>query len=148
MIVSFRLRGGRSPFWDRGKLGDRPYSAPWGVTSGRHRAIDANANEPRGEESPPAASRAQGSRLAPVEDELALGEVPAPVELAEGVEVAEGGDHDLAAPVFGVEVVGERVALSGRARTGESHGALAVEVRRDLVAVEVVEDGCERFSSL
>src|SRR6266516_4500954 len=37
MIVSVRLRGGRTPFWDRGKFGVRPYSALWGVTSGTHR---------------------------------------------------------------------------------------------------------------
>jgi hypothetical protein len=88
------------------------------------------------------------SCLAPVEDEFALGEVPAAVELGEGVEVAEGGDHDLAVAVFGVDVVGDRVALAGRAVTLERDGALPVEVRGHLVAIEVVEDGRQRFSPM
>src|SRR6266550_9344627 len=37
MMVSFRLRRGRTPFSDRGKFGVRPYSALWGVTSSTHR---------------------------------------------------------------------------------------------------------------
>src|SRR5882672_9015298 len=43
------------------------------------------------------ASGRQRARLGPVDDELALGEVPALLDLGERVEVAERGDHDLAA---------------------------------------------------
>jgi hypothetical protein len=45
-------------------------------------------------------------------------------------------------------VVGNRVALAGRPVTVEGHSALAVEMRRDLVAIEIVEHRCQCFSSL
>jgi hypothetical protein len=66
--------------------------------------------------------------------------------LREDVEVAKGGDHDLAGSVFGVEVVGDGVALAGGAIAVENDGALAIEVRRYLVAVEVIEDRRQRLS--
>ena len=56
--------------------------------------------------------------LAPVEDELALGEQPRSVDFGEGVEVAERRDHDLAFAVGREQVMGDRVALTGRAVTG------------------------------
>ena len=79
--------------------------------------------------------------LAPVEDELAFGEVPAAVDLGECVEVAERGDHDLAVAVLGEDVVRDRVALAGRAVAVERDGALPVEVRRGLVAVRSSKTG-------
>ena len=63
--------------------------------------------------------------LAPVEDELAFGEAPAPVDLGEVVEVAEGGDHDHAGVVFGEHMVGDRVALARRAGPKSEPEALA-----------------------
>jgi hypothetical protein len=45
-------------------------------------------------------------------------------------------------------VVGDRVALACRAVTVDVDRALAVEVRRRLVAIEVVEDGCKRFAPM
>src|SRR5690242_10115867 len=88
------------------------------------------------------------SCLAPVEDEFAFGVIPASVELCEGVEITERGDHDLVGAVFGVDMVGDRVALSARAVTVEDHGALAVEMCGGLVAVEVFEDRGERIASV
>src|SRR4051794_3627878 len=89
-----------------------------------------------------------GSRLAPVQNELAFGEIPATVEFDEAVEVAQRRDHDLADAILGVDMVGDRVALAGGAVPVDGDRALAVEVRRCLVAIEVVEDGCERFASV
>jgi hypothetical protein len=91
--------------------------------------------------------RTEKSRLAPVKDEIALGEVPALVDLGEGVEVAERGDHDLAGAAFGVDVVRDRVTLACGAVFIDRDRALAVEMRRRLVAIEVIEDGRKRFSS-
>jgi hypothetical protein len=88
------------------------------------------------------------SRLALVEDEFTLGEVPAPVDPGEGVEVAEGGDHKIARAVFAVDVVSDRVALARGAVPIDGDRALASEVRRNLVAIEVLEDRCKRFPSL
>src|SRR2546430_3876569 len=62
MMVSFPLQRGSIPSGDRGNFGDRPYSALWGVTSGRHRP-ETNGNSgrlaPPGR-SPPGAARKQG----------------------------------------------------------------------------------------
>ena len=48
----------------------------------------------------------------------------------------------------GEEVVGDAVALAGRPVALERDRALAVEVHRRLVAVEVVEHGCERLATV
>ena len=57
------------------------------------------------------------------QDEVAFGEVPAPAEPGEGVEVAERGDHDLARAVLAEDVVGDRVALACGAAPVEGDGA-------------------------
>ena len=51
--------------------------------------------------------------LAPVENEIALGEIPGTVDLGEGVQVAQRGDHDRALAVGREQVVRDRVALAG-----------------------------------
>jgi hypothetical protein len=79
-------------------------------------------------------------RLGPVDIELALGEQPGAADLDEVVEVAKGGDHQLARSVLGEQVVGQAVALAGRAIAVQGDRALPVEVGPRLVAVEVVED--------
>src|SRR5262245_20528692 len=83
--------------------------------------------------------------LAPVDDEIALGEVPTLVDLGERVEVAERRDYELADAVFAEHVVRDRVALAGGVPPVDRDRALAVEVGGDLVALEVLEDGRERL---
>src|SRR4249920_787244 len=73
--------------------------------------------------------RSRQSRLAPVEEQLTLGEVPATVNFDERVKVPERGDHDLAVACFGEEVVGDRVALAGGAVAVDRDRALAVSNR-------------------
>ena len=74
--------------------------------------------------------RSRRSRLAPVEEELPLGEGPTTVNLRERVKVPERGDHDLAVAVLGEEVVGDRVTLARGAVAVDRDRALPVEVRR------------------
>ena len=76
------------------------------------------------------------SGLGPVDDEVAFGEVPAPVELDESVEVAERRDHDLSTILLGVDVVGDRLALTRRAVPIDGDGALPVEMRGHVVPVQ------------
>src|SRR6185312_6738460 len=85
--------------------------------------------------------------LAPVEDELALGEQPRSVHFGEGVEVAERRDHDLALAVGREQVMRDRVALTGRTVTVKRDRALAVEVRGRVVLLEVLEDLGQRLSA-
>src|SRR5580704_2359946 len=52
-------------------------------------------------------------RLAPVQEQFALFEEPRSLQLDKAVEVAKGGDHDLALAVVGEEVVSDGVGLAG-----------------------------------
>jgi hypothetical protein len=56
-----------------------------------------------------------GSRLAPIEEQVPLTEIPVTANLYEGVKVSEGSNHDLAVAVVREEVVGDRVALAASA---------------------------------
>jgi hypothetical protein len=76
--------------------------------------------------------------LDPVDVEVALGEQPGTAHLDERVAVSKMGNHQLALTVFGVEVVSDAVALPRRPVAVENDGALPVEVRRRLLAVEVL----------
>jgi hypothetical protein len=76
-----------------------------------------------------------------LEDDLAFRDVSRLVHLGEGVEVAQPRDHHCAGSLFVVDVVGNRVAVSGRLLPVKSDGTLAVEVHRRLEAVDVIEDG-------
>src|ERR1700748_469476 len=89
----------------------------------------------------------RGPGLAPVEDEVALGEQPRAVGLDECVEVAQRCDHDLALAVGGEQVVRDRVALAGGPLAVEHHGALPVEMSRRLVLVQGLEDGGKCLTS-
>src|SRR5690349_14219280 len=75
------------------------------------------------------------ARLGPVDDEVALGEVPGAVDLREGVQVPQCGDHDLAFAIGRGQVVGDGVALAGCRVAVEEDRALSVEVRGGLVLV-------------
>ena len=89
--------------------------------------------------SPP--SVGQGPGLAPFEDDLALGDIATLVDLGEGVEVAQPGDHHHASAVLRVNVVGNGVAVAGRPALFQADSALAVEVHRVFVPVQIIEDG-------
>src|SRR5580692_6641647 len=91
--------------------------------------------------------RTPGSRLAPLEDDLALRDIPSLFDLGEGVEVAQPRDHHHAGAVFRIDVVGNGVAVSGRAVPVQDDGTLAVEVHRRFVAVQVIEDRRQRLSA-
>src|SRR4029077_1640980 len=69
-------------------------------------------------------SRMHGSGLAPVDDEIAFGEVPPTLDLRERVEISQRRDHDPALVTFGEDVVRDRVALSRCAVAGERDRAL------------------------
>src|SRR6185295_3678131 len=88
------------------------------------------------------------TRLGPVDVELALREQPGPIGLDEGVEIPKGGDHQLALAVLRVEVVSQAIALAGRSAAIQRDLALAVEVRRRVVSVEVIEHRGERLAAV
>src|ERR1700730_186701 len=90
---------------------------------------------------------AKGSSFAPLENDLALGDVPGFVNSGEDVEIVQPRDHHSAGAVLGEDVMRNGVAVTGRTVAVDRDGALAVEVHRDFVPVEVVEHRRQRFSS-
>ena len=64
--------------------------------SNRYHFLAAAQGDPPGRPYQTAAGGIERSCLAPVEDQVRFGQVPGAAELGEGVQVAKGGDHDLA----------------------------------------------------
>ena len=68
---------------------------------------------------------------------LVLAATSASAQVSNGqIVVPDEGGHQLALAVIGEQVMGDAVALAGRAITVERDRALAVEVHRGLVAVD------------
>jgi hypothetical protein len=89
--------------------------------------------------------RAQVAGLVPVEDEVALREIPGLFDFREDVEVSDRSDHDLATARFCENVMSNRVALTGGGFSDDGDRALSIEVSGRLIAIEIVEYLSPRF---
>src|SRR3954451_7484886 len=87
----------------------------------------------------------ESAGFGPADIQPALDETPRPVGLDEAVLIAQRGDHQPAPTAVRRDVVGQAVGLPRRAVAVDPNGALAVEVHRDVVGVQVVEHGPQRL---
>src|SRR3954464_7968103 len=79
------------------------------------------------------------ARLCPIQVQPALGKQPRALFLDEGVAIAKVRDHELAHALLRVDVVRQTVGVPRRRISVERDRALAVEVHRRFVRVEVLE---------
>ena len=87
------------------------------------------------------------SRLYPVHKKFSLCKIPGAIDLREPVEIANGSDHHAAFTSVRRYMMRQAVADSGRLGSIQYRRALAVEVSRDFILVEVVEDRCESIAA-
>src|SRR6266702_7407721 len=80
--------------------------------------------------------------------QLALGEETGAVLLYELVEVTDRRDHQRAFVTVQAHMMSNAVAFTGRSIAIEADGALAVEMRRRLILVQIGEDGSERTAAV
>jgi hypothetical protein len=90
----------------------------------------------------------ESAGLRPIDHQLAFAEVPRAVVFNERIQIADRGGHEAALRTVDLDVVGHAVGHSGGAFAVESRGALAIEVHRRHVRVELVEYRSKRGTSV
>ena len=91
--------------------------------------------------------RRRRPRLAPIEKEGRLGEVPTPIHHGERVKASELGDHDPALAAFGEDAVGVRLPLAPGVDAIKRDRAMPVELTNFLTASSCsVENDAHRGS--